>query len=49
MIYTIRWKRNFEAAQSRPSKKDGNLFRLGSGRASRSKVGFNYFIVSFGI
>src|SRR5438309_11494925 len=38
-----------EAAQSRASNKDVNLFRLDSGRASRSKVGLNYFIVSLGI
>jgi len=38
LIYTIRWKRNLEAAQSRASNKDVNLFRLDAGRASRSKV-----------
>ena len=28
MIYTIRWKRNLEAAQSRASNKDVNLFQV---------------------
>jgi len=46
LIYAIRWKRNLEAAQTRASNKDITFFRLGNGRASRSKV---YFIVSLGV
>jgi archaellum component FlaF (FlaF/FlaG flagellin family) len=43
MINSIVVEEELEAAQSKASNKDVNLFRLGSGQASRSKVVISYF------
>jgi hypothetical protein len=45
VIYTIRWKRNFEAAQSKRRTRTFNLFQV----RQRARLAFqsviNYFIV----
>src|SRR5205085_7024539 len=49
MIDTIRWKRNLRWPNLGRRRRTITFFRLGSGHASRSKVGLSYFIVSLGI